>query len=99
MASPDRLDREAVVHGRFKLIAGTHDSAVELFDTVADPGERHDLSGEQLDVVGTLQSGLLELRAAVERLRAAHAGDQPPEELERIREETVRELRSVGYID
>ena len=99
VASPDRIDREAVVHGRYKLIAGTHGSSVELYDTVADPGEIHDLSAEKLDVVATLQSGLLELRAAVERLRAAHAGDQSPEELERIREETLEELRSVGYID
>ncbi len=99
VASPDRLERESVIRGRYQLIGGTADQPPELCDYIADPGERDDLADRSPEVAASLQAGLAELHEAVGRLRAARAGDAPPEELERIRRETLDELRAVGYLD
>lgn len=106
LSSPDRLDRDAVVFGRHKLIAD-HDGGprsdeadrLELYDLVADPGETINLAAELPEVLRDLEARLLRARQGNERLRRARVAAETPEALDQSVEETLRTLRSVGYID
>lgn len=57
---PPRKDRPyhwvsfAVVHGRWKLLANSDSSHVELYDLVEDPHEKSDLAAGQSEIVGRL---------------------------------------------
>lgn len=99
LSSPDRLDRDAVVSGRYKLIAGLGTGGVELYDRVADPGETVDRAADLPEVRRDLEGRLRRARRVNERLRLARVAAQNPEILDETVEETLRTLRSVGYID
>jgi len=48
--------KQAVIDGRYKLVVDLQSGAPELYDVVADPGERRDLAAEQPDRVRRLQA-------------------------------------------
>lgn len=104
LSSPDRLDRDAVVLGRHKLIAGLGAGAgaegiLALYDLEADPGETVDRAAELPEVRRDLESHLRRLRHENERARRARIAAQDPAALDETVEETLRTLRSVGYLD
>ena len=69
----------AVRMGRWKLLEWYEDGAVELYDLVADPGEREDLAGTEPGKVGELLDRLISWRGEV--------GANMPREDSEIREE------------
>jgi choline-sulfatase len=104
LSSPDRLDRDAVVLGRYKLIAGLGPDpggglAAALYDLAADPGETVDRAAELPEVRRDLESRLRRLRHENERARRARLAAQDPAALDETVEETLRTLRSVGYLE
>lgn len=98
LSSPERLERQGVVHGRYKLVAGTAGD-VELYDLVADPQERRELSRELPDVRDGLLRALGRFQEEERRLwlTRQEAGGTALDARER--EETVRALRAMGYVD
>lgn len=60
-------EARAIVRGRWKLIVAPGE--LELYDLVADPGERTDRAAQHPELVGEL-SALLEARRAVDRVPA-----------------------------
>lgn len=57
-------DKVALIGNRYKLVRDGRDSPFLLFDLLADPGERTDLSAERPQIVA-------EMRATLERWRAS----------------------------
>jgi arylsulfatase A-like enzyme len=86
-------DLQAVRNGSLKLIVGS-DSTTELYDVVRDPLEQEDLSGrpEYANDVKRLKT-LLQARFAA-CLTSTEHGSAPIE----LDEETLQELKSLGYI-
>jgi choline-sulfatase len=100
VASPDRTSRDSVIHGRYRLLAAVDgDGAPELYDHVADPGERRNLAEELPEVRDELLRALARFRGEEQRIwyarRSAGEADLSAEE----RETTEKVLRAVGYID
>jgi arylsulfatase A-like enzyme len=85
MAQP----RIAAVDGRFKYIVA-EDGRRELYDIVADPGELHNLVGSSAGEAERLAAYLDRWRRSVPRHR--------PSETPRLSQETVDELRALGYL-
>jgi arylsulfatase A-like enzyme len=76
-----------------KLILGT-DESVQLYDWHRDPGEVHDLSGEE-------PASVQELRGRLERFREAHAlaivvNEQDAQEIDGA---TMARLQGLGYLE
>lgn len=89
----DRLPfgrREALVRGRWKLIASPRLETLELYDLLADPHERHDLSESEPRVRDALAQ-LLRDRCAE---HARQAGANPAAVLPDL----AAELRRLGYV-
>ena len=103
VASPDRTARDSVIHGRYRLLAERRGDGegerTELYDHVADPGERRDLSAELPEVRDDLLRALARFRDEEHRIWLARqeAGEAGLSEEERTA--TERALRAVGYID
>lgn len=72
--------------GEYKLVAGLRS---ELFDFVADPGEKRDLRNQQPAAAGTLQRALAEIQG-----RGAPSGGSAAAVDARLAED----LRSLGYL-
>jgi arylsulfatase A-like enzyme len=99
LVSPLReTESDALVRGRFKLIAAAEDRALELYDLLADPGETANLAAARPDLAHDLLRRLRRVRADERRrwetivpgaAEAAAAGEQ----------ETLRQLKALGYID
>jgi arylsulfatase A-like enzyme len=98
LVSPLReSESDALVRGRFKLIAADQDRALELYDLLADPAERANLAAALPELARELLRQLRRLRAEergrweanVPALERAAAGEQ----------ETLRQLKALGYID
>jgi len=98
LSSPDRLEQAGVVHGRYKLITAP-DGRLELYDLVADPGETRNLADELPEVRERLKEVLDRFRVEDERLWLARNLDAAPALTDEQREETVRALRAMGYLD
>lgn len=99
LSNPGRQPSDSLVHGRWKLIADTDTGAVELYDLVADPEERTNLAARHADVVERMGRYLAEITSA-DRLRREHvllAADEAA--LEETKEETLRQLEALGYLD
>jgi arylsulfatase A-like enzyme len=81
----------ALWRGRWKLVrfGVPPDCQWRLYDAVADPDERHDVAGEQPDVVAELRQAMNELRA---RWGADDAADQRGTEIR-----NPDALRALGY--
>lgn len=100
VASPDRTSRGSLIHGRYRLLASADgDEPLELYDHVADPGERRDLARELPEVRDDLLRALARFRGEEQRVwyarQSAGEAELSPEE----REATEKVLRAVGYID
>ncbi len=80
----------ALISGDDKVIRGS-DGRVELYETRADPGERHDLAGSP----GS-EDAIIRMSAALDRWIAAHPPVRSPETPE-SREDRAR-LQSLGYL-
>jgi choline-sulfatase len=74
---------------RFKLVAQPAKRTFELFDLVADPGEKRNVASEHPAELEELRSAFRSWRAGLEPIAAA------PTELD---SETIEGLRSLGYI-
>ena len=83
-----------VRHGPFKFIQTPHRDTEELYHLLADPGERNDLLRDPTAQARALAD---ELRQALESWAASAA--PLPSTFERPqRDETIRRLRSLGYV-
>jgi hypothetical protein len=80
-------ERNVVIEWPYKLIRTAGAERLELYDLVADPGERSDLSESEPDRVVRLQSRLPERQAD---------GRPDPVTLD---VETRRSLRELGYLE
>ena len=88
-----RGDVNVVVrYGRFKGIWNQELGRIELYDLVSDPGERHDMSREKIEVAVKLE------RVAAEWFAECSARDLEADSAD-LSEETKDQLRSLGYLD
>ncbi len=86
----ETVQRQAILSDRWKLIESTlPESKYELYDTLIDPGEEHDLSAEDPPLFEAMKE-------ALSRMRESFA-DAPTDTVSLTDEERER-LRSVGYI-
>ena len=83
-------DSRAITFGRFKLIR-RYDGFVQLFDLRADPNEKVDLSAERPELVA-------ELTVLMERELSGIDTSVSDETME-FDDDTLEQLRSLGYID
>lgn len=83
-------DSRAITFGRFKLIR-RYDGFVQLFDLRADPDEKVDLSAERPELVA-------ELTVLMERELSGIDTSASDETME-FDDDTLEQLRSLGYID
>jgi arylsulfatase A-like enzyme len=82
----------AAVSGPLKIIRDLNGDALETYDLSTDPGERHDLSDQQV-------AGFEPLLLAQENwLREMAASSRPGREIE-LTPEDIERLKSLGYID
>jgi hypothetical protein len=87
--------REAVTFDGFKYIVSRIDGREELYDLNADPHERHSLAGsapERLQAGRRLLEDEIARAAALRRRLRVEEGVIPADE------DTVRRLRSLGYL-
>jgi arylsulfatase A-like enzyme len=98
LVSPLReSESDALVRGRLKLIAADQDRALELYDLLADPAERSNLAAARPELAHDLLRQLRRVRAEERRRWEAIAPAlEPASERE---QETLRELKALGYID
>ena len=87
----------ALVDGRFKLI--TRPDSVELFDVRADPDETQDVWAEYPDAVAAMRRMIDALYEENVSRREERVGGATPERVREVGEETLRELRALGYLD
>lgn len=80
--------KRALRRGRFKYIEAPDEGTSEIYDLIADPGERHNLQPQRPQLAADLAALL---RAWVQRTLAA-----PPPQL--LSEEAAERLRSLGYV-
>ena len=91
-----RSMRRAVYRGRYKLIT-VGDEPDELFDMVDDPGEVHNLLGEQPEHVAQLRNIL---SAFVQQAEARRPANWEASRKLSLDDETLTErLRALGYIE
>jgi arylsulfatase A-like enzyme len=89
-----RGDINVVVRrGMWKGIWNVEPQALELYDLAEDPGERHDLSGANPELAAEMR------RFAAEALESCRAHAVRSTEQADPDEETLRNLRALGYID
>lgn len=84
----------AIRRGRYKLVNVETQSRWELYDLIADPGERHPLGGGHEEIVGELQGEMESWRQAMALLARRH---QPGDEAQ-LSPEEERRLRDLGYV-
>lgn len=89
---------DALIRGNYKLIASENDSALELYDVVADPGERRNLAAEKPEIVRAMLRRTRQIRRHDEERRRATLralGEVPAAE----DEETLRQMKALGYLE
>ncbi|HYD50333.1 MAG TPA: hypothetical protein VEB21_18390, partial [Terriglobales bacterium] len=79
--------------GRHKLISTKAGQPPQLFDLVADPGERNDLATTETELVTRMSAKLDERRAA--NIRLARLGGAA----KALPESVTERLRNLGYLD
>jgi arylsulfatase A-like enzyme len=92
-------DLEAVVRGRYKLIAATDGSSVALYDLEADPEESIDLAPNRAALVAELQQAMAAARAENERAWEGRYYRDHPELLDEAARKTEESLRDLGYLN
>jgi len=98
IAPPNKPARPiaAITRGSYKLIYDLPTDRVELYDLSADSGEHHDLAdAEPLRAEYLLQQLRLQLAADREIL----AAEQPAEGAKPLDEQSLEELRALGYAE
>lgn len=91
-----------VREGRWKLIDAPEEDRTELYDLVADPDERVDLSKVEPERMAALQAHLAAWRAEAERHREAwqaEAGLGPSGKEAVLDEEARARLEALGYVE
>ncbi len=89
---------DALIRGRYKLIAAQEDRKLELYDLIADPGETRTLATTRQEVAHDLLRAMRRLRKAnEERRQETLARVGVPSQAED--EETLRQLKALGYVD
>jgi choline-sulfatase len=89
---------DALVQGRYKLIAAGHDRALELYDLIADPGERRNLAELRPEVATAMLRRVRQWRKRNEERRQvtlARVGAAPRAD----DKETLEQLKALGYIE
>jgi arylsulfatase A-like enzyme len=90
----DRVVKEAhkraLVSGRYKLVRDDRSGALELYDLVADPSERENLSEQRADLLEELLPALEAYAPAAPRRPSGPSPPLDPAEAER--------LRALGYV-
>ncbi len=99
LANPGQQPAHALIHDSFKLIANTETDTLELYDLLEDPGETSDLSASRRDRLEDLKRRLDEIVSSDRRRRERLAQLASEEALEGARNETLRELEALGYLD
>ncbi len=99
LANPGEQPARALIHDHFKLIANTETGTFELYDLSQDPGETTDLSASRVDLLEDLRGRLDRIVSADQRRRERMARFAGEEALDEAREETLRELEALGYLD
>lgn len=111
LASPDRLDRDGLILGSYKLIAGLEDNlednlennlenkSVELYDLSIDPGEQLDLAQDLPEIVAEMKGHLARIRQDIDHKWKIRLSLDHAEVLSKTERETREQLRAVGYID
>jgi len=75
----------------------TSDGRSQLFDRLADPGERIDLADRQPEQVAALRAELLEIIAANHELAAAFTS--APAGADILTDDETEKLRAIGYVE
>jgi arylsulfatase A-like enzyme len=99
LASPDRLESDALVSGNFKLIASLEEDRVELYDLAADPGESHNRAEELPKIVARMRNSLHRIRQENDHRWKLRLGRDNKQALEETQLETRKQLQAVGYLD
>lgn len=89
---------DALIQGRYKLIAKEQDRALELYDLIADPGETRNLAELRPEVATAMLRRVRQWRKRNEERRQvtlARVGATPPAE----DKETLEQLKALGYIE
>jgi arylsulfatase A-like enzyme len=93
------FERFMVRSDTHKLILDVADGSEEFYDLTADPTEDRNLLPAGGRPPESAASIYAELREAVKRLVATHAGIPAPTESQPLDPEVVEELRALGYLD
>ena len=91
--SPFRGGRTALATSRFRLVHTRSTNETELYDYRVDPLEQVDISAENQETVRRLRKSIRRWRKQVRD----HSFETA--EIEGLSEETVEQLRTLGYID
>lgn len=89
---------DAVVAGSYKLIslpAGT----VELYDLSQDPGEQRNVAAERPELVTRLLAHRDRFRSENDARRRRNFALQPKQDRLKVHEQTLKELRGLGYVE
>lgn len=95
----DKLDRQLFTlrRGQWTLLYNPGTGRTELYDRVADPGERFDVADRQPRMVEPLRAALLELVAFNRGLASEVASAQAGAEV--LTEDETEKLRAIGYLE
>jgi arylsulfatase A-like enzyme len=91
-------ETDALIAGRYKLIAAQEDRALELYDLIADAGETRNLAAARPDVATAMLRRLRQWRKLNEERRQqtlARTGVPSPAE----EDETLQQLKALGYVE
>jgi len=80
--------------GKYKIVYSSRDELLQLFDLEQDPAEQHDLAAAE-----TLRAKYLLQQAMLQKSKnLALLARSSPQQIESLDPETLRHLRSLGYI-
>jgi arylsulfatase A-like enzyme len=91
-------DTDALVQGRYKLIASGADRELELYDLIADPGETRNLAAARQETANAMLRRLRQWRKRNEERRQRNLAlvGEPPQAEDK---ETLEQLKALGYIE
>ncbi len=99
ISSTIQHDAEAMIHGRYKLIAATDGSGVSLYDLEADPLEQNDLAPSRAAVVAELRQAIAAVQADNQRAWEGRYQRDHPDQRDEAARDTEKNLRDLGYLN